>query len=211
MRLRVLGGTQHGGRAVAEVALARGDEVTTINRGQTGTDVPGARVRRADRTDQAQLRSALGDDSWDAVIDTWSRAPRVVSESAALLSGRAGHHGYVSSRAVYTWPIPAGGDESAPVFDGDAASEQCDDYPAAKRMFGLEPAVSGARGTRRWTELRVGAPPEGEAAARHEDNFEASTAAALFCGPVEEPGAATGRWLRPGGDPPVREGGLKHG
>jgi len=133
MRLLVLGGTHHVGRAVAETALARGDEVTTVNRGETGADVPGVRVRHADRTDRAQLGSALGDDSWDAVIDTWSRAPRVVSESAALLSGRAGHYSYVSSRSVYTWPIPAGVDESAPVVDGDAGSEQSDDYAAAKR------------------------------------------------------------------------------
>ena len=118
---------------MAEIAVARGDEVTTVNRGETGADVPGALVRRADRTDRAQLRSALGDDSWDAVIDTWSRAPRVVSESAALLSGRAGHYGYVSSRSVYTWPIPDGAGESAPVVDGDAGSEQSDDYAAAKR------------------------------------------------------------------------------
>jgi len=129
----MLGGTHHVGRAVAEMALARGDEVTTVNRGQTGTDVAGTEVRRADRTDQAQLRSALGNDSWDAVIDTWSRAPNVVSQSAALLSGRADHYGYVSSRSVYTWPIPPGADESAPVVDGDAGSEQYDDYAAAKR------------------------------------------------------------------------------
>src|SRR5262249_5421438 len=89
-RLLVLGGTHHVGRAVAEMALARGDDVTTVNRGQTGTDVPGVQVRHADRTDQAQLRSALGNDSWDAVIDTWSLAPSVVSDSAALLAGRGG-------------------------------------------------------------------------------------------------------------------------
>src|SRR5262249_44483454 len=108
MRLLVLGGTHHVGRAVVEAALARGDQVTTLNRGETGKDVPGAQVRRADRTDAAQLRAALGDDTWDAVVNTWSWAPRVVSESAALLSGRAGHYGYVSSRSVYAWPIPAG-------------------------------------------------------------------------------------------------------
>lgn len=317
MRLLVLGGTHHVGRAVAEVALARGDEVTTINRGQTGTDVPGARVRRADRTDRAQLRSALGDDSWDAVIDTWSRAPRVVSESAALLSGRAGHYGYVSSRSVYTWPIPAGGDESAPVVDSDAGSEQSDDYPAAKRggelavlehfggpsilaraglilgpyelvgrvpwwlrrierggdvlapgprdmpiqyidcrdlatwllhaadkgiggtfnavskpghatmesllnaavaatgsranLIWVQPAVIEAAGIQPWTELPVWAPPDGEAAALHDGNVDAIIAAGLACRPVEETVADTWRWLQAEGDPPVREGGLKHG
>src|SRR5215467_4959784 len=133
MRLLVLGGTHHVGRAVVETAVARGDEVTTVNRGLTGTDVAGATVRRADRTDKAQLSAALGDDTWDAVIDTWSRAPRVVSDAAALLSGRAGHYGYVSSRSVYAWPIPSGSDESAPVVDGDSASEESEDYAAAKR------------------------------------------------------------------------------
>ena len=43
MRLLVLGGTHHVGRAVVETALARGDEVTTLNRGVSGTDVAGAR------------------------------------------------------------------------------------------------------------------------------------------------------------------------
>lgn len=133
MRLLVLGGTHHVGRAVVEAALARGDEVTTVNRGVSGKDVPGAQARQADRTDPGQLRAALGDDTWDAVIDTWSRAPRVVSDSASMLSGRAGHYGYVSSRSVYQWPIPVAADESAPVVDGGAASEEWDDYAAAKR------------------------------------------------------------------------------
>ncbi len=133
MRLLVLGGTHHVGRAVVEAALARGDEVTTVNRGVSGKDVPGAQARQADRTVPGQLRAALGDDTWDAVIDTWSRAPRVVSDSASMLSGRAGHYGYVSSRSVYQWPIPVAADESAPVVDGDAASEEWADYAAAKR------------------------------------------------------------------------------
>src|SRR5262245_47963732 len=133
MRLLVLGGTHHVGRAVVEAAVARGDEVTTINRGVTGSDVAGANVRRADRTDKAQLSAALGDDTWDGVIDTWSRAPRAVSDAAALLSGRAGHYGYVSSRSVYMWPMAPGADESAQVVDGDPDSEQADDYAAVKR------------------------------------------------------------------------------
>src|SRR5258708_34168659 len=103
MRLLVLGGTHHVGRAVVEAALARGDEVTTVNRGVSGQDVPGVQARPADRTDPAQVRAVAGDDSWDAVIDTWSRAPRVVADSASMLSGRAGHYGYVSSRSVYSW------------------------------------------------------------------------------------------------------------
>lgn len=133
MRLLVLGGTHHVGRAVVETALARGDQVTTLNRGVSGAPAPGAQALRADRTDAAALRAALGTTSWDAVIDTWSGAPAVVGQAAALLAGRAGHYGYVSSRSVYRWPIPAGADESAPVVEGDPADTSSADYAAAKR------------------------------------------------------------------------------
>jgi 2'-hydroxyisoflavone reductase len=133
MRLLVLGGTHHVGRAVVETALARGDNVTTLTRGVSGTPAAGAQARYADRTDLAQLRSALGDDRWDAVIDTWSFAPRVVRDSAALLADRADHYGYVSSRSVYRWPIPSHADENAPVVDADPASDDGADYAAAKR------------------------------------------------------------------------------
>jgi 2'-hydroxyisoflavone reductase len=146
MKLLVLGGTHHVGRAVVETALARGDDVTTLNRGLTGHQPPGARARNADRTDPAALRAALGDESWDAVIDTWSSAPAVVADAAALLAGRAGHYGYVSSVSVYREPIPRGADERAPTVDADPASTDGGDYPAAKR--GGELAVVAAFGDR---------------------------------------------------------------
>ncbi|MGO8961607.1 MAG: NAD-dependent epimerase/dehydratase family protein [Streptosporangiaceae bacterium] len=133
MKLLVLGGTHHVGRAVVEEALARGDQVTTLTRGVSGASAHGALALHADRTDPAALRAALGDVSWDAVIDTWSGAPRVVLDSATLLAGRAAHYGYVSSRSVYSWPIAIGLDESGPVVAGDPASGDGDDYPAAKR------------------------------------------------------------------------------
>ncbi len=133
MRLLVLGGTHHVGRAVVETALARGDDVTTLTRGVSGPPAPGALALHGDRTDPAVLRVVLGDASWDAVIDTWSGAPAVVRDSAGLLRDRAGHYGYVSSRSVYAWPIPAGLDESAPVVDGEPADTSSADYAAAKR------------------------------------------------------------------------------
>src|SRR5258708_28081280 len=151
MKLLVLGGTHHVGRAVVETALARGDEVTTLNRGVSGHQPPGARALHADRTDPAALRAALsseprGDGTWDAVIDTWSGAPRGVADAAGLLADRATHYGYVSSRSVYRWPFPVGGDESAPVVDGDPAGADGEDYATAKR--GGELAAAAAFGDR---------------------------------------------------------------
>ena len=146
MRLLVLGGTHHVGRAVVEEALAGGDDVTTLTRGLSGPSAAGAVELHADRTDQAALRAALGEASFDAVIDTWSGAPRVVLDSASLLAGRAGHYGYVSSRSVYSWPIAVGLDESGPVVDADPASDAADDYAAAKRGGELA-AIQGFGGT----------------------------------------------------------------
>ncbi len=154
MRLLVLGGTHHVGRAVVTEALARGDDVTTLTRGVSGPSAAGALALHADRTDPAALRSALGDATWDAVIDTWSWAPRVVLDSASLLSDRAGHYGYVSTRSVYQWPPPVGLDESGPVVDGDAHSDAGDDYATAKR--GGELAAQEGFGADRTVLARAG-------------------------------------------------------
>lgn len=143
MRLLVLGGTHHVGRAVVETALARGDEVTTLNRGTSGVETPGVDRRIADRRDPVALADALGGSTWDAVIDTWSQEPAVVRDAARLLRDRVGHYGYVSSRSVHTWPMPDGADEAAPVVDASPDSADASDYSAAKRGGELAAAEFG--------------------------------------------------------------------
>jgi 2'-hydroxyisoflavone reductase len=88
------------------------------------------------------------------VLDTWSGAPTVVRESCRLLRGRAARFVYVSSRSVYRWPWPPGLDESAPVVEADAASEDDADYAAAKR--GAELAVLQSWGPDRSLIARAG-------------------------------------------------------
>lgn len=141
MRVLVLGGTHHVGRAFVETALARGDEVTTLTRGQSGPPAPGVTSLLADRTEPGALAEALDDGVWDLVVDTWSQAPNVVRESARLLNGRAPYYCYISSRSVYQWPPVVGSDESASVVPGEPESNEADDYAAQKR--GGEVAVGG--------------------------------------------------------------------
>lgn len=131
-RVLVLGGTHHVGRVLVEEALARGWDVTTLNRGVSARPQPGVDARTADRLSADAMAAALGRDEWNLVVDTWSHQPVAVRDSARLLSGRAGHYGYVSSRSVYRWPLPPGADESAPVVSGspDAGAT---DYAADKR------------------------------------------------------------------------------
>lgn len=131
MRLLVLGGTEFAGRAVVEAALGRDWEVTVLNRGRHAP-VPGARTLVGDRTAPGGL-DALTDGEWDAVVDTWSAAPRAVHEAARLLRGRARRYVYVSSCSVYTWAPPAGYAEDAPLVEGAEPDAEQTDYPRDKR------------------------------------------------------------------------------
>ncbi|WP_369184644.1 NAD-dependent epimerase/dehydratase family protein [Streptomyces sp. Y1] len=131
MRLLLLGGTEFVGRAVAEAALARGWEVTALNRG-TRPAPEGVRVLHGDRTAEGGL-AALATGEWDAVADTWSWAPAAVRDSARLLNGRIGHYAYVSSRSVYDYPLTSGAGEAAAVVDSSPDLTREVPYAEAKR------------------------------------------------------------------------------
>lgn len=144
MKLLMLGGTEFVGRAVAEVALARGWEVTVFHRG-THAPPQGVTALHGDRADAAGL-AALEKGEWDAVVDTWSGAPSAVRDSARLLAGRAGAYAYISSGSVYAFPPTARLDERAPLVTGSAGATDAGDYAQAKR--GGELAVVEAFGER---------------------------------------------------------------
>ena len=69
MRLLVLGGTHHVGRAVVETALARGDDVTTLTRGISGPSAAGALALQAPAAKEmlADLDPARRAGSWHLV------------------------------------------------------------------------------------------------------------------------------------------------
>jgi 2'-hydroxyisoflavone reductase len=114
MRLLILGGTHFVGRHVAAAALARGHAVTLFNRGRSDPELfPQAERIVGDRDGDL---SGLARGEWDAVLDPSAFFPDTVERTAALLSGRVGLYGFVSSAAAYSLaderrPI----DESAPL------------------------------------------------------------------------------------------------
>ncbi|MFE3516911.1 NAD-dependent epimerase/dehydratase family protein [Streptomyces sp. NPDC059166] len=142
----MLGGTEFVGRAVTEAALGRGWEVTVFHRGRHPAPA-GARTLTGDRTAGTPGLGELADGTWDLVVDTWSGAPSAVRDAARLLSGRAGHFSYVSSRSVYEYPAPAGLAEDGPLVTGASPDAGPDvSYALAKR--GGELAAQEAFGDR---------------------------------------------------------------
>jgi 2'-hydroxyisoflavone reductase len=132
MRLLVLGGTRFVGRAVVLDALARGWDVTALNRGVTGALPDGVEALAADRTDPASMAEALRGRHFDLALDTWSQAPRVVRDAARLLEGATGRLAYVSSQSAYTDGRPPGGDESWPTVEASPDADSTH-YAADKR------------------------------------------------------------------------------
>ena len=151
-KVLVLGGTDFVGPAVVGAASARGDEVTIFHRGQTGAAPADVRVIHGDRTNASDL-DALTTQSWDLVVDAWSRAPHVVLSAARALEPHAARYVYVSTISVYS-DVHEGviTEESATVDarpDADAT-----DYAADKR--GAELAIESVFGSERSVFARPG-------------------------------------------------------
>ncbi|MFD7712124.1 NAD-dependent epimerase/dehydratase family protein [Streptomyces sp. NPDC059786] len=119
MRILVMGGTWFLGKAIAELALARGWSVTTFNRGRSGRDVEGVESVHGDRTDREDLQRLARHGLWDAVIDTSSSdfPPRDVLLATTALRQAARRWVHVSTVSVYRgWPNEALADDS-PLLD----------------------------------------------------------------------------------------------
>lgn len=102
MRILVIGGTHFMGPRLVRALLARGHTVTTFHRGTTPCVLP-AEVERlyGDRSDSAQLESALAARSFDACVDTIAMRGADTAAAVDLLYGRVGHYVHFSTGQVY--------------------------------------------------------------------------------------------------------------
>ena len=106
MRALFIGGTGIISSACAELALARGIEVTVLNRGSTSLRlVPvGTRVLRGDINDGAEVARVLDSASWDVVVDFLCFTPDQADARLELFSGRTGQYIFISSASAYQKP-----------------------------------------------------------------------------------------------------------
>lgn len=112
MKLLVIGGARFSGRALTELALARGHEVTLFHR------TPSELLPEAEHVigDREQGVGALAGRRFDAVVDTCGYVPRAVRHSAELLADSR-WYGFISSLSAHPDDLAPGADEDAPIFE----------------------------------------------------------------------------------------------
>jgi nucleoside-diphosphate-sugar epimerase len=143
MKLLVIGGSGFVGHAVVRAMLARGHDVTVLNRGSRS--VPGTRQLVADRNDPATLDAALGGLSFDAVVDTNCYSGEQARLLIVSLGERTPDALAISSAAVYADPGAHPPGEDALVGGGTAWGDygrDKTDVEAAYRAGGFRAAVA---------------------------------------------------------------------
>ena len=104
MKILFLGGTGVISSACAELAVARGMELTVLNRGRRGAQ-PGVRQLTADINDPAATAAVLGNENWDAVVDYIAFTPAELEPRIALFRGRTAQYIFISSASAYQKPM----------------------------------------------------------------------------------------------------------
>lgn len=121
MDILVIGGTRFVGRHLVEVLLGRDHDLTLFHRGETNVDL----FPRTDRIlgDRTTDLDAIGDRTWDIVIDTCGYTPEHVEPSTEYLQNRTDRYVFISSAAVYEPSAEPGIDEASPVQSGAPPSD----------------------------------------------------------------------------------------
>lgn len=105
MKVLFIGGTGTISTASTKLALARGFDLTLLNRGSEGREVPdGARVINGDIRDLALARAAIDDERFDVVVDWVAFTPEHIETDLQLFNGHCGQYIFISSASAYQTP-----------------------------------------------------------------------------------------------------------
>jgi nucleoside-diphosphate-sugar epimerase len=106
MKILFIGGTGIISSACSQLSIERSHELYLLNRGQTTKrPVPeGARVLHGDVRDRNSARAALGDHTFDAVVDWIAFTTEHIETDLDLFRGRTGQYVFISSASAYQTP-----------------------------------------------------------------------------------------------------------
>ncbi len=105
MKVLFIGGTGIISSACSQLALARGIELYLLNRGHSSRPIPeGAHVIESDIRDPASATAALGDLTFDAVVNWVAFTPEHIETDLELFKNRTRQYIFISSASAYQTP-----------------------------------------------------------------------------------------------------------
>jgi nucleoside-diphosphate-sugar epimerase len=106
MRVLFIGGTGTISSACTQLAVERGIELTLLNRGRSDRAVPaGAHVLHGSIRDPASADHALGDRTFDVVVNWVNYTADQVEADIERFQGRTGQYVFISSASAYQKPL----------------------------------------------------------------------------------------------------------
>jgi nucleoside-diphosphate-sugar epimerase len=106
MRVLFIGGTGKISSACSQLAVDQGIDLYLLNRGQTSRPIPSnLHILNGDIRDPHSARAALGDLTFDAVVNWIAFTPDQVEADLALFRGRTRQYIFISSASAYQKPI----------------------------------------------------------------------------------------------------------
>ncbi len=128
MKVLFIGGTGTISSACSPLALEKGFELFLLNRGSSTRAVPqGATVLHGDIRDAASVRAALGEHTFDVVVDWVAFTPEHIETDLELFRGRTGQYIFISSASAYQKPI-----SNLPITESTVLSNPYWGYSRAK-------------------------------------------------------------------------------
>jgi nucleoside-diphosphate-sugar epimerase len=128
MKVLFLGGAGMIGSAAAAEAVTRGMDVTVVTRSEPARPVaPGVRALRADVKDPDQLRSVLGREEFDAVVNWVGFTPDDLRGHPEFFTGSVGQYVFISTCSVFGRPVP-----QLPVTESSPRRQPVFGYPRDK-------------------------------------------------------------------------------
>jgi len=101
MKILFIGGTGNISTSVSRLAVEQGFELFLLNRGKSGTEIPGATVLIGDINDERGTAELLKGYNWDTIVNWIAYTPEDIERDIRLFAGRTRQYIFISSASCY--------------------------------------------------------------------------------------------------------------
>jgi len=105
MKVLFIGGTGNISASVSRHAIDRGIDLFLLNRGKSFSNIAGAKSMIGDINHAEEMKSALRDHTWDAVVNWIAFHEQDITRDFELFRGKTKQYVFISSASVYQKPL----------------------------------------------------------------------------------------------------------